>query len=221
MLNAVKLYQMLMGSSILLSAGTLSLILSSTSSHWRQTGNATIVGYAYALPPSLALVHHIISSLCSQPDLPSPQTRLSAALSVGATRKHISSTTNLLCLALLAIFVLSSGFAVLVQSVVEFAALDHVARSAATIAEGSGSVAAATGLKDSLAGSTLVLQALLQITQGIVLGWIFGVAAQEARVVTAIERGLHPIGIMVQVDVEHGDSQPTLSYDEADEDEDK
>ena len=176
-----------------------------------------MVLYAYALAPSLALVHHIISSMCSHPELPSSfQTRLS--ISAVANRKQISSATNLSCLALLAIFGLSSGFAVLVQSVVEFAALDSIAQAAA-IAEGSQSVAAATGLKDSLASNTSGLQALLLITQGIIIGWMFGVAAQEVRVVAAIEHGLHPI--MVQVDVEQGDSHTALSYDESDEDEDK
>lgn len=82
--------------------------------------------------------------------------------------------------------------------------------------EGSTSVAAA---KDSLTSNAPVLQALLQITQGIILGWMFGVAAQEARVVAAIERGLLPI--MVRFDVELDDSHPIISYDESDEDEDK
>lgn len=219
MVYAVNLYQTLLGSSMLLSAGTISLlILSSTP----PLLDPTIVLYVYALAPSLALTHHVISSLCSSPHIPSSQTRLLTTPSVAGTRKHISSTTNLLCLALLAIFVLSSGFVVLVQSVIEFAALDRIAKSA-TFAEASTSVsvAATTGLKDSLASNALVLQALLQITQGIVLGWMFGVAAQDARIVTAIERGLDPDGIMVQFDVEQGDSCPTLSCDEADEDEDK
>lgn len=124
MVCAVKLYQMLMGSSTLLSAGTISLIFSFTSLHWQHTENTVIVLYAYALAPSLVLVHHIISFLCSPPQSQSSQTRLSVFISAVATRKQISSTTNLLCLALLAIFGLSSGFAVLIQLVVEFATLD-------------------------------------------------------------------------------------------------
>ena len=218
MVCALKLYQTLMGSSILLSAGTISLIFTFTSPHWQRTDNATIVLYAYALAPSLALVHHLISSLCSHPELLSSQTRLSTSISAVATRKQISSTTNLLCLALLAIFGLSSGFAVLVQSLVEFATSDRIAQAAA-IAEGSKPVAAATGLRDSLTTNASVLQALLQITQGIIIGWMFGVAAQETRAVAAIERGLHPI--MFQFEIEQGDSHSILSCDEPDEDEDK
>ena len=217
MVYAPKTYQTLMCSSILLSAATISLILSFTSP--RHPDNATIILFAYALAPSLALIHHTISSLCSHPDLPSSQTRHSTA-----TSKQIGSTANLLCLALLAVFVLSSGFAVLIQSMVDFTTLDIMAQSV-TIAEGprSKSVAAATGLNDSLASNALVLQALLQIFQGIVLGWMFGVAAQEARIVIAIERGLDPFEVMAHIDADQddGDSYSTLSYDGAEEDEDK
>jgi hypothetical protein len=95
--------------------------------------------------------------------------------------------------------------------VVEFG----IAQSA-TISEGS--VAAATGFRDSLASNVLVLQALLQVVQGVILGWMFGVAAQEARLVTTIESRFEHIADIVHVDVEQGNH---LSYDEADEDEDK
>jgi hypothetical protein len=216
MVYALTLYKMLMGSSILLSATTISLILSFTLPRWQNTEKAAIVIYACALPSSLALVHHVLSSLFSLSDVLSFQTRQSTKLSVIATCKQISSTTNLLCLAFLAILVTSFGFVVLVQSVVELTPLDGIAQS---IAEGS--VAAATGFRDSLASNALILQALLQITQGIVLGWIFAIAAQAAHLATTLEYGFERVGIIVHVDVEQGDPHFTLSDDECDEDEDK
>jgi len=211
MVYPLKLYEMLMRSSILLAATTISLILSFTSQRWQNTENAAMILYAYALSPSLALIHHIMSSLC--------QTRQSTAFSAGATRKQISSTTNLVCLALLAILVISSGFAVLVQSVVDFTPFIRVTQSAT--ATNADRVTAATGFRDSLASNALVLQALLQIIQGVLLGWMFGVAAQEARLVDAIDCRFDNTGIIVHVDVEQGDPHLALSYDEADEDEDK
>ncbi len=213
----LNLYKMLMGSSILLSATTISLILSFTPQRWQNTEKAAIIIYAYALAPSLALIHHILSSLFS-PHIPSSLTWQSTPSSVAATRKQISSTTNLLCLAPLAIFVTSSGFAVLIQLVVELTPSNRIAQSATTA---EGSVAAATGFRDSLASNALVLQALLQITQGIVLGWMFAVAAQGPRLVTTLDCGFDHVGIIVHVDVEQGDSHSALPYDEADEDEDK
>ena len=210
---------MLMGSSILLSATTISLILSFTPPHWQNTEKTAIIIYAYALAPSLALVHHIVSSLFFPPHILSSLTWQSTTLTVAATRKQISSTTNLLCLALLAISVTSSGFAVLIQLVVELTPLNRIARSVSTA---EGSVVAATGFKDSLARNALVLHALLQITQGIVLGWMFGVAAQGPRPVTTLGCGSDHVGIIiVRADVEQGDSHPALPYDEANEDEDK
>ena len=218
MAYALTLYKMLMGSSILLSATAISLILSFTPFtplHWQNTEKDTIVIYSYALAPSLALIHHILSSLFSPTHIPADPTRQSTTLSVAATHKRISSTTNLLCLALLAIFVISSGFAVLILVVVELTPSNRI--ESATIA--GGSVTAATGFKDSLAGNALVLQALLQITQGIVLGWMFGVAAQAAHPVTTLDCGFDHAGIMVHVDEEQGGPHPVLSYDQADEDE--
>ena len=220
MASALTLYKMLMGSSILLSATTISLILSFTPSRWQNTERAAIITYAYALAPSLALIHHILSSLFFPPHIPSILTWQSTTLSVAAARKQISSTTNLLCLALLAIFVTTSGFAVLIQLVVELNPFNRIAQSATTA---EGSVVAATGFKDSLARNALVLQALLQIAQGIVLGWMFGVAAQGPRLVTTLDRGFDHVGIIiVHTDMGQGGSRPTLPYDdEADEDEDK
>ena len=219
MVYALTLYKMLMCSSILFSATAISLILSFTPFppliHWQNTEKAAIVFYSYALAPSLALIHHILSSLIYMPTSP---TRQSTTLSVAATCKQISSTTNLLCLALLAIFVISSGFAILILVVVGLTPLNQIAQMA-TIAEGS--VAAATGFKDSLASNALVLQALLQITQGIVLGWMFGVAAQGAYPVTTLDCGFNHVGALFHVDEEQGGPHPALSYDEADEDEDK
>jgi hypothetical protein len=217
MVHAAKVYYMLMAPSILLSVATISLILFVTSP--RYTENATMILYAYILAPSFALIHHIITSLCSHPDLPPPPTPQSTTVSVAAPNKQISSTTNLLCLALLAVFLLASGFAVLVQSMVDVTTLDRIAQSAtATVTEGSKSVAA-TGLKNALASNALVLQALFQIVQGIILGWMFGVAAQQAHIVIAIERGLDPLEIMVHIDVEQGDPHGRLSYDETEEEE--
>lgn len=219
MVSALTIYKMLMGSSILLSATTISLTLSFTHPRWQITEKAAIIFYVYALAPSLALIHHILSSLFSPFDILSSKTRQSTTLSVATTLKQISSTTNLLCLALLAIFVISSGFAALVQSVVELTPLNRIVQSAAqstTISEGS--VTATIGFRDSLASNAWVLQALLQITQGIVLGWMFGVAAQGARLLTTVHYGFEHVGVMVHVDVERGDPYSTLSHDE---DEDK
>lgn len=225
MAHALTLYKMLMGSSILLSATAISLILSFTPFtpaplHQQNTEKAAIVFYAYALAPSLALIHHILSSLFSPTHILASPTRQSTILSVAATRKQISSTTNLLCLALLAIFIISSGFAVLILVVVGLTPWNRIVQSA-TIAEGS--VAAATGFKDSLASNALVLQALLQITQGIVLGWMFGVAAQNAHLITTLDCRCDHVGIIVHVDEEQGYPHSALSYDEAeaDGDEDK
>jgi len=214
MVYALTLYKMLMGSSILLSATTISLILSFAPPRWQNPEKAVVVLYVYALAPSLALTHHVLSSLFFSPDILSFQTRQSTTFSVAATRKQISSTTNLSCLALLAILVTSSGFAVLVQSVVELTPLNPIAQSA-TIA---GGFVAATGFKDPLASNALILQALLQITQGIVLGLMFAVAVQGARFITTLDYGLEHVEIIVHVDVEQGDPHLTLSYDE---DEDK
>lgn len=219
MASALTLYKMLMGSSILLSATAISLILSFTPPRWQNTENAATITYAYALAPSLALIHHILSSLFFPPHIPSFLSWQSTTLSVATARKQISSTTNLLCLALLAIFVTSSGFAVLIQLVVGLNPFFRIAQSATTA---EGSVVAATGFKDSLASNALVLQALLQTAQGIVLGWMFGVAAQGPRLVTTLDYGFDHAGIIiVHADVEQGDPRPTLPYDEADEGEDK
>lgn len=216
MVYALTMYKMLMGSSILISATTISLTLSFAHPRWQNTEKAAIILYVYTLAPSLALIHHILSSLFSPFDI---QTRQSTTLSVAATLKQISSTTNLLCLALLAIFVISSGFTALVQSVVELTPLNRIVQSTAqstTISEGS--VAAAIGFRDSLASNAWVLQALLQITQGIVLGGMFGVAAQGARLLTTVHYGFEHLGIIVHLDMEQGEPHSALSHDE---DEDK